>query len=89
MIRGLETNPSEKRLKELGMFSLEKTRLRGERISLFKYLKGVFDTPTEEQQDLFLVIPECRTHNNGLKLQEARFQLNIMKNFLTIRAVQK
>ena len=45
--------------------------------------------PTEERQDLFSIIPECRTHNNGLKLKEARFWLNIRKNFLTVRAVQQ
>ena len=84
MIRGLETKPYEERLKELGMFSLEKRRLRSEMIALFKYLKGWH---TEERQDLFWFIPEYRTHNNELKLKEARFWLNIRKNFLTVRAV--
>ena len=85
MIRGLETKPYGERLKEVGMFSLEKRRSRGDMIALFKYLKGCH---TEEGQDLFSILPECRTRNNGLKLQEARFQLNIRKNFLTVRAVQ-
>ena len=49
------------------------------------YLKGCH---TEEGQDLFLILPECRTRNNVLKLQEARFRLDIRKNFLTVRAVR-
>ena len=49
------------------------------------YLKGCH---TEEDQDLFLIIPDYRIHNNGLKLQEVRFQLNIKKNVLTVKAVR-
>ena len=83
MIGGLDTKPYEERLKELGMFSLEKRRLRGDRIALFKYLRGCH---TEEGQDLFSIITKCRTCNNGLKLKKARFWLNIRKNLLTVRA---
>ena len=75
--------PYEERLKERIMFSLEKRRLRGDMIALFKYLKGYH---TEEGQDMFLINLECRTYNNGLNLQEARFWLNIRKNFLSVRA---
>ena len=77
LIRGLETKPDEEKLKELCMFSLEKRRLKGDMIALFKYLKG---SNVEEKQDLFLIIPECRTCNDRLKLQKARFRLNIKKN---------
>ncbi|KAF7235972.1 Polyribonucleotide nucleotidyltransferase [Varanus komodoensis] len=65
MIQGLETLPSEEGLKELGMFSLKKRTLRGDMISLCKYLKGC---PKEEGQDLFLLMPECGTRNNQFKL---------------------
>ena len=44
---------------------------------------------TEEGQDLFSISPEWITGNNGLKLQGARFRLNIRKKFVTVRAVQR
>uniref|UniRef100_A0A670HT18 Reverse transcriptase domain-containing protein n=1 Tax=Podarcis muralis TaxID=64176 RepID=A0A670HT18_PODMU len=65
MVKGLETMPYEERLRELGMFSLEKRRLRGEMIAMFKYIKGCH---IEEGERLFSAAPEKRTRSNGSKL---------------------
>ncbi|CAM4587742.1 unnamed protein product [Lepidochelys kempii] len=74
MIRGMENLSYERRLKELGLFSLTKRRLRGDMIAPYKYIRGI---NTEEGEELFKLSTNVDTRTNGYKLATKKFRLEI------------
>jgi len=86
MIRGMEQLPYEDRLRELGLFSLEKRRLRGQLIATFQHLKGAY---RKDGEGLFTRPCSDRTRDNGFKLKECRFRLYIRKKFFTMRVMRQ
>lgn len=82
MMRGLEHHPYEERLRDLGLSSLDKRRLKGYLINAYKYLK---DRSQVDGARLFVVVPSGRKRASGHKLENMQLHLNMKKNNFILR----
>jgi len=79
MIRGLEYLSYEERLRELGLFRVEKRRLQGNLTVAFQYLQRAYK---KDGDKLFSSTCCHRTRGKGFKLNKGGYRLDIRKTFL-------
>jgi len=77
--RGLEGMSCEERLKTLGLSSLERRRPRGDLVAPCSFLRG---RRGEGDAELCFLGSRDRTCENGSKLCQGRFRLDIRRHFL-------
>ena len=70
MIEGIRNFSYERRLKLLKLHSLERRKVMGDMIEVFKWVKGF---NKREVGKVFTISSQDRTRNNGFKLEKCRF----------------
>jgi len=78
MMPGVKGTTSKEQLRLLGLFSMEKRKLRGDLITAYNVLKG---GSRGGCADLSLVTSD-RAQGNGMKMYQ-KFRLDIRKRFFT------
>uniref|UniRef100_A0A8C5QT30 Lysosome-associated membrane glycoprotein 5 n=1 Tax=Leptobrachium leishanense TaxID=445787 RepID=A0A8C5QT30_9ANUR len=75
----------EERLTSLSLFSLEKRRLRGDLITLYKYIRGHYQPLSD---NLFINRTIHRTRGHPFRLEERKFSLKHRKGYFTVRTIK-
>jgi len=81
-MKRMEHPSRDKRLREVGLVSLEKRRLGGNLIYVYKYLKR---RCKENRTRLLSVVPSDRTRGNGHKLKHSKCPPNIRERLIIVR----
>ena len=87
MVKGLKKLPYETRLKKLGIYSLERRRLRGDLIETFKILTRREHVNYSNFFELADVTSGLRGHS--LKLFKPRCHTTVRQNFFSLRIVNE
>uniref|UniRef100_M3XLH7 Reverse transcriptase domain-containing protein n=1 Tax=Latimeria chalumnae TaxID=7897 RepID=M3XLH7_LATCH len=85
LIEGMEGLNYSERLQKLHMFTLEKRRMRGDMITVFKILH---DPDTMVQDELFHPVNESRTRGHNLRVRGGKFKTNVRKYYFSERVVK-
>ena len=84
MLPGLENKSYEARLAELGLFSLEHRRMRGDLIEVYKIMRGI---DRVDSQYLFSRAPIVNTRGRMYKIKGGKSRGDIRGRFFTQRVV--
>jgi len=83
VVKGLKKLPYETRLKRLGIYTLERRRLRGDLIETFKILTGI------ERTDFELADAASWIRGHSLKLYKPRCHTTLRQNFFSIQIINE
>ena len=87
-VSGLRSQTYEGRLTELGLESLQERRNRADQIQVFKTIRGVDNVnPDSWFQRVDITSRTTRYTSYHLNLEQQRSNLEIRRNFFTVRAI--
>ena len=85
MLPGMEGRSYEERLRDLGLFSLERRRLRGDLIETYKMVRGL---DRVDRDSLFPLMEKASTRGHGFKLRGGSYRTDVRGRFFTQRVVR-